>query len=93
MGGLFCQLGVGSISEFYRLSFREWAYFWRKAFFFRGPYYQNFMAFLLLSYSPDRHVVVSTRVEPTGEAKEREAQAQLETQENGRVGGETSYVE
>ena len=34
-----------------------------------------------------------TRVEPTGEAKERETSAQLETHENGRVGGETSHVE
>ena len=34
-----------------------------------------------------------TRVEPTGEAKERETPTQLETHENGRVGGEACYVE
>ena len=34
-----------------------------------------------------------TGVEPTGEAKERETPAHLETHENGRVGGEASYVE
>ena len=34
-----------------------------------------------------------TGVEPTGEAKERETPAQLETHENGRFGGEASYVE
>ena len=31
-----------------------------------------------------------TRVEPTGEAEERETPAHLATHENGRVGGETS---
>ena len=34
-----------------------------------------------------------TGVEPTGEAKERETPAHLETHKNGRVGGETTYVE
>jgi len=34
-----------------------------------------------------------TRVEPTGEAKERETPKQLEAHENGRVGGEACYVE
>ena len=34
-----------------------------------------------------------TGVEPTGEAKEKETPAHLETQENGGHGGDTSYVE
>ena len=34
-----------------------------------------------------------TRVEPTGEAKERETPTQLDTHGNGRVGGEACNVE
>ena len=34
-----------------------------------------------------------TKVEPTGEAEERETPAHLKTHKNGRVGNKTSYVE